>query len=79
MICPLSQGTLYEMTIGFFSSANIISYAVARDLFPRLAGLSIHEIDLVQSLANSEIESIDAIGTPVFSGEIDIASTSAWV
>lgn len=28
-------------TVGFFSSANIVSYAVARDLFPRLAGLSI--------------------------------------
>jgi MFS family permease len=27
--------------VGFFSSANIISYAVARDLYPTLAGLSI--------------------------------------
>lgn len=27
--------------IGFFSSANIISYAVARDLYPKLSGLSI--------------------------------------
>lgn len=36
--------------------------------------LMIHDIDLVQSLANSEIESIDAIGSPVFSGEIDIAN-----
>ncbi|SKA30631.1 Sugar phosphate permease [Enhydrobacter aerosaccus] len=27
--------------VGFFSSANIVSYAVARDLYPRLAGLSI--------------------------------------
>jgi predicted dehydrogenase len=36
--------------------------------------LMIHDIDLVQSLAGSEIESIDAIGTPVFSGEIDIAN-----
>ncbi len=36
--------------------------------------LMIHDIDLMQSLANSEIESIDAIGTPVFSGEIDIAN-----
>jgi len=27
--------------VGFFSSANIISYAVARDLFPRAAGFSI--------------------------------------
>jgi predicted dehydrogenase len=36
--------------------------------------LMIHDIDLIQSLANSEIESIDAIGTPVFSGEIDIAN-----
>ena len=26
---------------GFFSSANIVSYAVARDLYPRLSGLSI--------------------------------------
>lgn len=36
--------------------------------------LMIHDIDLVQSLANSGIVSIDAIGTPVFSGEIDIAN-----
>jgi predicted dehydrogenase len=36
--------------------------------------LMIHDIDLVQSLVHSEIESIDAIGTPVFSGEIDIAN-----
>ena len=27
--------------VGFFSSANIVSYAVARDLYPRLAGFSI--------------------------------------
>ena len=27
--------------VGFFSSANIVSYAVARDLYPTLAGLSI--------------------------------------
>jgi predicted dehydrogenase len=36
--------------------------------------LMIHDIDLVQSLANSDIVAIDAIGTPVFSGEIDIAN-----
>jgi predicted dehydrogenase len=36
--------------------------------------LMIHDIDLVQSLAGSQIVSIDAIGTPVFSGEIDIAN-----
>jgi predicted dehydrogenase len=36
--------------------------------------LMIHDIDLVQSLAGSEIESIDAVGSPVFSSEIDIAN-----
>jgi len=36
--------------------------------------LMIHDIDLIQSLAGSEIVSIDAVGTPVFSGEIDIAN-----
>ncbi len=36
--------------------------------------LMIHDIDLIQSLARSDIVSIDAIGTPVFSGEIDIAN-----
>jgi len=36
--------------------------------------LMIHDIDLVQSLTRSEIVSIDAVGTPVFSGEIDIAN-----
>src|SRR5262245_13712227 len=36
--------------------------------------LMIHDIDLVQSLAASEIASIDAVGTPVFTGEIDFAN-----
>jgi predicted dehydrogenase len=36
--------------------------------------LMIHDIDLVQSLAGADILSIDAIGSPVFSGEIDIAN-----
>jgi predicted dehydrogenase len=36
--------------------------------------LMIHDIDLVQSLANSDIVSIDAVGTPVFTGEIDFAN-----
>ena len=36
--------------------------------------LMIHDIDLVQSLAASEIVSIDAVGTPVFTGEIDFAN-----
>jgi predicted dehydrogenase len=36
--------------------------------------LMIHDIDLVQSLAGSDIVNIDAIGSPVFSGEIDIAN-----
>ena len=36
--------------------------------------LMIHDIDIIQTIVASEIESIDAIGTPVFSGEIDIAN-----
>jgi predicted dehydrogenase len=36
--------------------------------------LMIHDIDLVLQLAGSEIASIDAVGTPVFSEEIDIAN-----
>ncbi len=36
--------------------------------------LMIHDIDLIQSLVRSEIVSIDAIGTPVFSSAIDIAN-----
>jgi predicted dehydrogenase len=36
--------------------------------------LMIHDLDLVQSIVGSPIASIDAIGTPVFSGEIDIAN-----
>jgi predicted dehydrogenase len=36
--------------------------------------LMIHDIDLVQSIVGSPIASIDAIGTPVFSDEIDIAN-----
>ena len=36
--------------------------------------LMIHDIDIVQSIVRSPIESIDAIGTPVFSDQIDIAN-----
>jgi predicted MFS family arabinose efflux permease len=38
---PLAGFKLGLFLVGFFSSANIISYAVARDLYPQLAGLSI--------------------------------------
>jgi predicted dehydrogenase len=36
--------------------------------------LMIHDLDLVQTIVGSPVASIDAIGTPVFSGEIDIAN-----
>lgn len=36
--------------------------------------LMIHDIDIVQSLVRSDLESLDAVGTPVFSPEIDIAN-----
>jgi len=38
---PLAGFKVGLFLVGFFSSANIISYAVARDLYPKLAGLSI--------------------------------------
>ena len=36
--------------------------------------LMIHDIDIVQTIVDAPITSIDAIGTPVFSGEIDISN-----
>ncbi|HTD11709.1 MAG TPA: Gfo/Idh/MocA family oxidoreductase [Steroidobacteraceae bacterium] len=36
--------------------------------------LMIHDIDIVQTIVGVPIESIDAVGTPVFSEEIDIAN-----
>ncbi len=36
--------------------------------------LMIHDIDIIESIVHSEIESIDAVGSPVFSDEIDIAN-----
>ncbi|MGC4028080.1 MAG: Gfo/Idh/MocA family oxidoreductase [Steroidobacteraceae bacterium] len=36
--------------------------------------LMIHDIDIVQSIVKSPLASIDAVGTPVFSEEIDIAN-----
>jgi predicted dehydrogenase len=36
--------------------------------------LMIHDLDLVQSIVASEIVALEAIGTPVFSAEIDIAN-----
>jgi sugar phosphate permease len=38
---PLAGFEAGLFLVGFFSSANIVSYAVARDLYPRLAGFSI--------------------------------------
>jgi sugar phosphate permease len=38
---PLLGFKIGLFLVGFFTSANIISYAVARDLYPRLAGFSI--------------------------------------
>jgi predicted dehydrogenase len=36
--------------------------------------LMIHDIDLIQELVGTPIESIDAVGASVFSGEIDIVN-----
>jgi predicted dehydrogenase len=36
--------------------------------------LMIHDIDIVQSIVHSPLASVDAVGTPVFSNEIDIAN-----
>ncbi|MCP5328645.1 MAG: Gfo/Idh/MocA family oxidoreductase [Steroidobacteraceae bacterium] len=36
--------------------------------------LMIHDIDIVQSIVGAPIETIDAVGTPVFSGAVDIAN-----
>jgi len=36
--------------------------------------LMIHDIDLIQNIVNSPVESIDAVGAPVFTDEIDIAN-----
>ena len=36
--------------------------------------LMIHDIDLLQMIVRGPVEVLDAIGTPVFSGEIDIAN-----
>jgi predicted dehydrogenase len=36
--------------------------------------LMIHDIDIVQTIVGAPIASIDAVGTPVFSSEIDIAN-----
>lgn len=36
--------------------------------------LMIHDLDIVQTIVGSPVSAIDAIGTPVFSGEIDIVN-----
>lgn len=36
--------------------------------------LMIHDIDLIQELVGQPIEHIDAVGSPIFSGDIDIAN-----
>jgi predicted dehydrogenase len=36
--------------------------------------LMIHDIDIIQSIVGSEIESLDAVGSAVFSSQIDIAN-----
>jgi sugar phosphate permease len=39
--------------VGFFSSANIVSYAVARDLYPKVAGLSIGFLSTIYYAGNA--------------------------
>ncbi|MCU0759262.1 MAG: Gfo/Idh/MocA family oxidoreductase [Steroidobacteraceae bacterium] len=36
--------------------------------------LMIHDIDIVQTIVGAPLEAIDAVGTPVFSGAVDIAN-----
>lgn len=36
--------------------------------------LMIHDIDIVQTIVGSPVEAVDAVGTPVFSDEMDIAN-----
>jgi predicted dehydrogenase len=36
--------------------------------------LMIHDVDIVLSLVNSEVEAIDAVGVPVLTGRVDIAN-----
>jgi len=36
--------------------------------------LMIHDLDVVLSLVNSDVESIDAVGVPVLTGKVDIAN-----
>jgi predicted dehydrogenase len=36
--------------------------------------LMIHDIDIVQTIVGAPLETIDAVGTPVFSGAVDIAN-----
>jgi predicted dehydrogenase len=37
--------------------------------------LMIHDLDIVLSIVDSEVESIDAVGVPVLTGRVDIANT----
>ncbi|MEI6376315.1 MAG: MFS transporter [bacterium] len=53
---PLSLFKVGLFLAGFFSSANIISYAVARDLFPRLSGLSIGFLSTCYYVGNATSE-----------------------
>jgi predicted dehydrogenase len=55
------------------SSSRIASHPSGTDVNVVL-DLMIHDIDLIQSLVGSSIVSIDAVGTSVFSAEIDIAN-----
>jgi hypothetical protein len=38
----------------------------------------IHDIDLIQELVGEPIESIDAVGATVFSGETDIVNATSF-
>jgi len=61
-------------TIRFIESHRLASYNPRGTEVSVILDLMIHDIDIILDIVQSDIESIDASGTPVLSNDIDIAN-----
>ncbi len=58
----------------FIESARLAPFKIRGTDVDVVLDLMIHDIDLILSIVRSPVVSVDAVGTSVFSGEIDIAN-----
>lgn len=71
---PLSAAREWVREPRFIEALRLAGFGVRGTDVSVIHDLMIHDIDLVLSLVDSEIEKVDAIGVPVFTPRVDIAN-----